>query len=257
MHGCGIIRIMKEKLKDSKGRFRGKLAGLGAKIAGKMARLREQFGEVYGKRRFRDKELLKAYVGKNYEKFARRKFNIAGFFLTSLYMFYRKMRWSALLVFGLQIGLIVMTKSLVIHEMGPNLAVDIFHQLVISLLVGFLVNKFYLWDAEHKIAILRQRFPKATHAELMGICMARGRTSIAVAVPWVVLEILISVVAAIAMLISDILSGVTTSVENFEHEVEETVEAGTRIFEPKEENSGEHEGVRGKITELVEKFRRE
>ena len=38
-----------------------------------------------------DDELLKEFIGKNYEKITTRRFNIAAFFFNSLYMFYRKM----------------------------------------------------------------------------------------------------------------------------------------------------------------------
>lgn len=238
------MKIMMEKIKTW-----FKMQGDG--IRRNFHELRRRFLEIYGKNRFRDKSLLKAYVGKNYEKIAGRRFNVAGFFFSSLYMFYRKMRWSAILVFALQIGLIIITKNLVVQKMGPNIAVDVFHQLVISVLVGCFVNKFYLWDAEHKIAILRQRYPKATHAEMRGICMVRGGRSVAVAVPWVVLEILISAIISVVMLIGEILSGVGTSVENFEHGVERTFEAETeRLLPRKNESPGKFEQwIRG----IVEK----
>ena len=38
-----------------------------------------------------DEELLKAFIGKNYEKITTKSFNYPGFFFNSLYMFYRKM----------------------------------------------------------------------------------------------------------------------------------------------------------------------
>lgn len=264
------MRLMKD---DSKG-FWGKIGGWVRMqrdgILGNLKGMKRRFLEIYGKNRFRDKSLLKAYVGGNYEKIATRRFNVAGFFFTSLYLFYRKMRWTAIGMFAVQIGLIVLTKNLVIKDMAPNLAVDVFHQLVISLFVGCLVNKYYLWDAEHKVAILRQRYPQATHAELKGICMVRGGRSVAVAVPWVVLEILISTIISVAMLISQILSGVPAAVKNFEHEVQNAIEAGMEMFRPRNveeelEGTGEklekgtknesekHEGVEEKVLELIEK----
>lgn len=198
-------------------------------LQARLAAFRRGLYEIYGKHRLRDPELLKAYVGRQYPKIATRWFSFPGFFFSSLYMFYRKMRWSAIIVFAVQIGLIVVTKSLVLQTAVPNFALDLILQLLISLLVGCFVNKFYLWDAEHKIAILKQRFPHATSAELKGICMARGGTSVAVAVPWVVLEVLISVIIAAAMLVGEILSGESPSLENFQQQIEEAIEAGTEL----------------------------
>ena len=38
-----------------------------------------------------DEELLKAFIGKNYDKITKQSFNLAGFFVTSFYFYYRKM----------------------------------------------------------------------------------------------------------------------------------------------------------------------
>ena len=46
-----------------------------------------------------DDELLKAFIGNNYEKITTKPFNFAGFFFTTFYMFYRKMFLYALIVF--------------------------------------------------------------------------------------------------------------------------------------------------------------
>ena len=46
-----------------------------------------------------EKVLLKAFIGKNYEKITNRLFNFSGFFFTSFYFFYRKMFLFGIILF--------------------------------------------------------------------------------------------------------------------------------------------------------------
>ena len=77
-----------------------------------------------------DEELLRYFVGNNYDKITKRPFNFAGFFLGTLYMFYRKMFLYALILF---------TGSLIISSVINNY----FISLLFNVLVGLLVNKVY------------------------------------------------------------------------------------------------------------------
>ena len=129
-----------------------------------------------------DHPLEKAYIGKNYDKFIKRRFNVPGFFLSSLYMFYRRMYFSGFVVFALNITLIVLTHNLVPHS-APNIAVDVFHQVLIGLLIGFLVNKYYLWVVARKVMRIKVKYPVKSRLELKGICEVLGGTKLRVTLP--------------------------------------------------------------------------
>lgn len=84
-----------------------------------------------------DDELLRAFIGKNYDKITTKKFNFAGFFFAGLYMCYRKMFAYGILTFLLII--------IVINIF--NLPYLIF---AIGAVVGCFVNKIYLNYAQKK-----------------------------------------------------------------------------------------------------------
>ena len=76
-------------------------------------------------------ELLKSFVGKNYEKIAKRPFNFAGFFFTTFYMFYRKMIGYSIILFFL----ILVTINII-----NNFAI----MIIFNIIVGLFFNKLYL-----------------------------------------------------------------------------------------------------------------
>lgn len=112
-----------------------------------------------------DDELLKAFIGNNYEKITTRPFNFAGFFFTTFYMFYRKMFGYALLVFLL---------NLIVLNVINNFIVI----LAFNVAVGFLVNKIYLSYAKKKIAIIKASNSQKSTEELKSICSTKGGTSV-------------------------------------------------------------------------------
>lgn len=116
-----------------------------------------------------DDELLRAFIGNNYDKITTRPFNIAGFFFTTFYMFYRKMFGYALLVFLLH---------LVVLNVINNFIVIIAFNVVVGLVVGLLVNKIYLSYAKKKIAIIKVSNQQKSTEELKSICVSKGGTSV-------------------------------------------------------------------------------
>ena len=80
---------------------------------------------------YNDEDLLKAFIGNNYEKITRSPFNLAGFFFTSLYMFYRKMFLYGLLAFLI---------NLVILCLANNYLVT----YAFNVIMGLFINKIYL-----------------------------------------------------------------------------------------------------------------
>ena len=75
-----------------------------------------------------DEELLKIFIGKNYEKITKRPFNFAGFFFTNFYLFYRKMFGFGIIIFLLNVAIATIFDKFYLT-------------LILNVIVGFLVNK--------------------------------------------------------------------------------------------------------------------
>lgn len=112
-----------------------------------------------------DDELLKVFIGNNYEKITTRAFNFAGFFFTTFYMFYRKM-------FGY--GLLVFLLNLIVLNVINNFVVT----LAFNVAVGLLVNKIYLSYAKKKITVIKASNSQKSMEELKSICSTKGGTSV-------------------------------------------------------------------------------
>lgn len=138
-----------------------------------------------------DEELLRAFIGDNYEKITTKSFNFAGFFFNTFYMFYRKMFGYALLVFLMELLIINLIKNFF----------ALFIILVINAILGFLVNKVYLSYATRKIAKIKLRNQQKDRSELKGICSATGGTSIREIVLGFSVELVIVIIVLIVMLI--------------------------------------------------------
>lgn len=109
-----------------------------------------------------DNELLKAFIGNNYEKLTTRKFNFSGFFFSSLYMFYRKMFIT---------GLLITLASSIISNFYPAAA------LLFAIVVGLTVNNIYLKYANKEIEKIKATNPGKSFEELKTICSKKGGTS--------------------------------------------------------------------------------
>lgn len=112
-----------------------------------------------------NEDLLKAFIGKNYEKITTRPFNFAGFFFSTFYMFYRKMFLYSFILFLINLTIINFTNQFIIT-------------ILFNIVVGFLVNKIYLYYAKNSIdKIVSQNLTK-TNDELINICANKGGTSV-------------------------------------------------------------------------------
>ena len=118
-----------------------------------------------------DDDLLKAFIGNNYEKITTRPFNIAAFFFNSLYMCYRKMFGYSILTFLV---------FLVVYNVGNAVAPALSFILSVGLwiVIGLYANKLYLSYAKKKIAIIKATYPQKSNEELKSICAAKGGTSV-------------------------------------------------------------------------------
>ena len=112
-----------------------------------------------------DEELLRAFIGNNYDKITTKPFNFAGFFFTMFYMFYRKM---------FLYGIILFLINLIVFSFVNNFIVSI----IFGLVVGFLVNKIYIYYANKKIAKIKFQNPQKSIDELKNLCLIQGGTSV-------------------------------------------------------------------------------
>lgn len=138
-----------------------------------------------------DKELLRAFIGNNYEKITTRPFNFAGFFFTTFYMFYRKMFGYALLVFLLNLVALSFINNFILI-------------IVFNVVIGLLVNKIYLYYANKKIAKIKLENSGKDINELKNICSSKGGTSVGKIFLGFLTEIGIAFVVLFVMIITGI-----------------------------------------------------
>ena len=108
--------------------------------------------------------LLKVFIGKNYDKITTKGFNVAGFFFSMFYMFYRKMLLYGFLCILIELGLGLVFKN---YYLG----------LILNILIGLFVNKIYIIYANKKINKIKDENQGKTPQEIENICMNKGGTS--------------------------------------------------------------------------------
>lgn len=109
-----------------------------------------------------EEELLKAYIGKNYEKFTTRNFNIWPMLFPCIYTLYRK----CYLYFFIAI--------LIALVPGLGFLTVIIYAIVLS----FCFNGWYLKKAGEDIAIIRHTHPSASLEELKQLAAKSGGTNV-------------------------------------------------------------------------------
>ncbi len=142
-----------------------------------------------------DEELLKAFVGKNYDKITKNSFNFAAFFGNSLYLFYRKMFLYGLLLFFINLFII-------------NVVDGYFVATLYYLAVGICMNKFYLSFAMKKINKIKFVNQGKDMNELKRICASKGGTSIGLTILGAVLQIVIGLIILLILFFAGIISGI-------------------------------------------------
>lgn len=147
---------------------------------------------------FNDDELLKVFIGKNYEKITTKPFNFASFFFTTFYMFYRKMFLYGILLFivNLIISNFVIKNVFIVS-------------ILLGIIVGFLFNKIYLYYAKKKINKIKLENPQKNNEELKAICLTKGGTSIGKIFLGILVQFCIAFVVIIIMIIMGLNSFIT------------------------------------------------
>lgn len=135
-----------------------------------------------------DDELLRAFIGNNYDKITTKSFNFAGFFFTSFYMFYRKMFLYGFLLF--------LVNLIVLNVINFSIVIILF-----GIVTGFFVNKVYLYYAKKKITKIKLENPQKSIEELKEICSTKGGTSVGKFFLGLFTELVITLLVLIVMLI--------------------------------------------------------
>lgn len=134
-----------------------------------------------------DEELLKAFIGNNYEKLTTRQFNISAFFFTGAYMFYRKLTGYAILYFLL---------VLIIQGIFKVIPISI----VFNILVGLFFNKFYVNYAKKRVNKIKNANVHRQPKDIKLICMKSGGVSVGNVFLGLLLEIIITFLLAFALM---------------------------------------------------------
>ena len=126
----------------------------------------EQIKKEKGNGIFDKDELLKIFVGPNYDKLLTKRFNFAAFFLTWIYYFYRKMNAYGIIV-------LLFTASL-----GYFLRAMPYFLILVNLLCGLLTNKLYVSFAFSKINKILLNNAGMVPSYVRDVCRDSGGRSI-------------------------------------------------------------------------------
>ena len=128
-------------------------------------------------------ELLEQYVGKNYEKISKRKYNLSAFFFGGTYLMYRKMYlWGMLFTLG------IVSLQLLVCMLNPALSILVLIGSSVALCLLF--NKFYLNTAKKNIDKIKKNNTNKSIQDLKTICAKKGGTNI-------IMTIILSIVTSI------------------------------------------------------------
>ncbi len=134
-----------------------------------------------------DEELLKAFIGNNYESIITKPFNFAAFFFSSLYLFYRKMFGYALVVFVLNFVVLNLIKNFTVTA-------------IFNVIIGLCANKLYIFYARKKIEKIKLENTQKDIAEIKKICSNKGGVSIGLTILGFIIEVVSTIIILVIML---------------------------------------------------------
>ncbi len=152
---------------------------------------------------YNEDELIKAYIGPNYNKITHNLFNFSGFFFTFLYMYYRKMFLYGTLLFLLNTLISLFFKN--------------FPSIIINAILGLFFNQLYLYYVKNKINKIKNKNPNLTNEELKNICKSKGGTSFGKLFLGLITEIilaLIIIIISITLGLTNTLGGIFSNIVN-------------------------------------------
>lgn len=128
-----------------------------------------------------DNKLLIGYIGNKYEKIIRKKFSVSAFFLSSIYLIYRKQYLPAI-----AISIVASIADFI----SPVIYYIIYVIFIIVLGINF--NKWYVEYAKKQINKIKANNPNASVNQLIDICRKKGGTNVWGVVVWFVVLVIIS-----------------------------------------------------------------
>ena len=147
-----------------------------------------------------DDDLLKSFIGNNYEKITTKKFNFAGLFFGALYMFYRKMLGYAIIVFLIN----TIIPTVILNVTKNSLLAFVIYILINIIIVGIFVNNIYVKFAKQKINKIKSNNPSKNIDELKSICTNKGGTSLGCLFLGIIIPIVMFIIIGIIMTIFSI-----------------------------------------------------
>ena len=136
----------------------------------------------------KEEDLVKIYVGNNYNELKRTKFSIPTFFLGIYYFLYRKMWLYALISFII----VVISFTITIIYENP---IYILIQLIYIIFMAFKFNDLYIKKAEKRVNKIKQINNNKTNKELALICKTKGGVSILAVILTIVILMIISFIS--------------------------------------------------------------
>ena len=140
-----------------------------------------------------NEELLKSFIGNNYDKIVNSGFSLCGFFFGEFYYFYRKMYLYGFIIILLKIFLLNAVNGLI--------------SIALYVLLGLFTNKIYLNFANSKINKIKNKNPSG---DLSRICSAKGGTSIGMIFVALILDIVLLIIYVILMIVLNISIGIVS-----------------------------------------------
>lgn len=175
-------------------------------------------------------ELLEEFIGKNYKKISKRKFNLAAFFLGSIYLFYRKM-----ILLGILVGILSIILNIIGLLINPILIFIL--SLALSLILCFMFNKLYIDNAKKSIDKIKKRNTNKSISELKEICKKNGGTSITFAI---IFSIIVGIISSsiYVLIIPKIAPNLNNTFNNTENN-----SSSEEIIQEDNQNSNKYTGI--------------
>ena len=136
-------------------------------------------------------ELIEEYVGKNYDKISKRKYNLSAFFLGGTYLMYRKMY-----LVGILFTLGIVALQILVSVLNPALSLLVF--IGASLALCLMFNKFYINNAKKNIDKIKKNNTNKSIQELKSICSKKGGTNL---IMTIILSIATSILVVVLLIV--------------------------------------------------------
>lgn len=136
-------------------------------------------------------DLIEDFIGKNYEKISKRKYNLSAFFFGIFYLLYRKLYLEGIILF-----FILIFSSLFLSLINPGIALLL--EILVNLILCLFFNKYYLDKAKKKIDKIKNKNKNKSITDLKNICKKAGGTNIVLSI---VISILLTIVVTVIMLV--------------------------------------------------------